>query len=92
MSMITTPVLSALLNRSPTEAFNPSRGLKQGNPISPFLFILAADGLGRLIKAKVNRKQLKGLILWGNDLPLTHQQFVDDVMLYGQETFKEEKK
>jgi len=53
MSMITMPVMSVLLNGSPTEAFNPSIGLRQGNLISLFLFILAVDGLGRLIKAKV---------------------------------------
>lgn len=91
-SMITTPVMSVLLNGSPIEAFNPSRGLMQGDPISPFMFTLATDGLGRLIKTKVNSEQLKGLRLWGNDLPLTHQQFVDDVMLYGQETLKQAKK
>ena len=64
MSMITMPVMLVLLNKSLTEAFNPSRALRQGNPISPFLFIIGVDGLGRLIKANVNSKQLKGLRLW----------------------------
>lgn len=64
MSMTTTLVLSVLLDGSPTEAFNASRGLKQGDPLSPFLFILATDGLGRQIKAKVNNEQHKGLRLW----------------------------
>jgi len=92
MSIVTIPVLSILLNGSPTEAFNATRGLRQGDPLSPFLFILTAEGLGRYIKAKVYNEQYKGLILWGNDLPLTHQQFVDDVMLYGQTTLKEARK
>lgn len=35
---------------------------------------------------------MNGLILWGNDLPLTHQQFLNDIMLYGQATLKEAKK
>lgn len=63
ITMITTPVLSILLNESPTEAFSATRGLKQGVPLSPFLFILAAEGLGRLIKAKVYSEQYKGLRL-----------------------------
>jgi len=71
--MITMLVLSILLNRSPTEAFNATRGLRQGNPLSMFLFILTTKGLGRLIKTKVYNEQYKGLRLWGNDLPLTHQ-------------------
>eukprot|EP00253_Pinus_taeda_P009744 PITA_09744 len=53
-----TPVL---LNDTCTEAFTPSHGLRQGDPLSPFLFILAAEGLGMLVKAQVSRGQLKGL-------------------------------
>eukprot|EP00253_Pinus_taeda_P015313 PITA_15313 len=63
--------------------------LSMGDPLSPFLFILAAEGLGRLVKAQVARDQLKGLRIYGNDILVTHQQFVDDVMLYGQATLKE---
>ena len=55
LSMVSTPVMSVMLNGTPTEAFNPSRGLRQGDPLSPFLFILAAEGLGRLVKAQVDR-------------------------------------
>lgn len=91
MSMITMPIMSILLNRTPIEAFNPSKGFRQGDPLSPFLFILVVDGLGRMIKARVNSGQLKRLRLWGEELPLTHQQFVDDVMLYGQANLKEAK-
>jgi len=53
--------MSILLNGSPSEAFTPSRGLRQGDPLSPFLFILAAEGLGKLIKAQVSKEQIKGL-------------------------------
>lgn len=49
-SMISSPFYSILLNGLPTMNFNPSRGLCQGNPISPFLFILAVEGLGRYLK------------------------------------------
>jgi len=89
MSMVTTPVLSIMLNGSPTEAFNATRGLKQGDPLSPFLFILAAEGLRSYINAKVRSEQYTGLRLWGNDLPSTRQQFVDNVMMYGQASLKE---
>lgn len=57
--------------------------------MSPFLFILVAEGLGRYVKEKVKRGQYTSLRMWGNDLPLTHQQFFDDIMMFRQETLKE---
>lgn len=87
--MVGTLVMSILLNDTLSEAFTPSRGLRQGDPLSPFLFILAAEGLGRLVKAQVSREQIKGLQICGEDISVSHQQFVDDVMLYGQATLKE---
>jgi len=92
MSMVTTPVLSIMLNGSPTNAFNATRGLIQGDPLSPFLFILVVEGLGRYIEEKVQSEQYIGLRLWGNDLPLTHQQFIDDIIMYGQASLKEARK
>eukprot|EP00253_Pinus_taeda_P023924 PITA_23924 len=72
---------SISVNGSPSEIFTPSRGLRQGDPLSPFLFILMMEGLGRTIKkAKVSGK-IKGLHLTENNQALTHQQFVDDTML-----------
>ena len=87
--MVSSPILSILLNDSHSEAFTPSRGLRKGDPLSPFLFILAAEGLGRLVKAQVSRDQLNRLRICGNDIPVSHQKFVDDVMLYGQAMLKE---
>jgi len=52
--MVGTLVMSILLNGSPSEAFTPSHGLRQGDPLSPFLFILAVEGLSRLVKAQVS--------------------------------------
>lgn len=89
LSMVSTPVMSVMLNGTPFEAFNPTRGLRQGDPLSLFLFILAAEGLGRLVKEQLAMEQLKGLRICGNELPITHQKFVDDVMFYGQSSLKE---
>eukprot|EP00253_Pinus_taeda_P017089 PITA_17089 len=70
-------------------AFVGDGGIRQGDPLSLFLFILAAEGLGRYIKKERAANKIKGLKLWGNELPLTHQQFVDDIMLFGEPTVKE---
>eukprot|EP00253_Pinus_taeda_P023411 PITA_23411 len=89
LSCISTPNFSILVNGTPSKTFKASRGIRQGNPISPFLFILAAEGLGRYLKQERIADNIKGLRLWGNELPITHQQFVDDIMLFGEPTVRE---
>lgn len=66
-------VFSILLNDSSTRTFNASCGLCQGNPISPFLYILDAKGLRRYLKEEARASHIRGLRLLGNDLPITHQ-------------------
>eukprot|EP00253_Pinus_taeda_P019798 PITA_19798 len=89
LSCISTPNFSILVNGTPSKTFKASRGIRQGDPISPFLFILAAEGLGRYLKQERIIDNIKGLRLWGNELPITHQQFVDDIMLFGEPTVRE---
>ena len=60
--------------------------------MSPFLFILAAEGLGHYIKSPFQLGHIKGLYLWGNDLPITHQQFVDEIKLFYQVSLHEVRK
>ena len=57
MQCVTTTTFSILLNGNPFSFFKPKRELRQGDPLSPFLFILAAKFLARLIKREtVNNK------------------------------------
>ena len=42
MSLVTTPFFNILLNGSPTKVFQPSLGIRQGDPMYQFLFILMA--------------------------------------------------
>jgi len=49
MALVTTANCSILLNGSPSRTFRPSKGLRQGYPLSSFLFILMMEGLGRAI-------------------------------------------
>jgi hypothetical protein len=49
LGLVSTTFFSILINGSPSKNFNPSRGLRQGDPLSPYLYIILAEGLGRLI-------------------------------------------
>eukprot|EP00253_Pinus_taeda_P033036 PITA_33036 len=89
MALVTSSNFSILVNGSPSKIFSPSRGLRQGDPLSPFLFILMMEGLGSSIKHAKETCKIKGLQLSENGQALTHQQFVDDTMLQGVPTIKE---
>ena len=52
MRLVTSVSFSVLFNGERLEQFNPSRGIRQGGPISPYLFLLAAEGLSCLIKSR----------------------------------------
>eukprot|EP00253_Pinus_taeda_P001588 PITA_01588 len=88
MNLINSPSFSVLLNGSPSPPFQPTRGIRQWDPLSPFLFVLMAEGLSRLLKSAVSSHALKGISLHGR-APQTHQQFVDDTMLFGHPSVKE---
>lgn len=58
---ISTVSFSILLNGSPYGFFRPKCGLRQGDPLSPFLFVMVTEVLMRLIKKEEDRGILHGL-------------------------------
>jgi hypothetical protein len=88
-SLISSSFFSILLNGTPTSTFNPSRGIRQGHTLSPFLFILMAEGLSRSIKLVVHNNFLKGIFFHNMNPPLSHTQFVDDTTLMEEPTLRE---
>jgi hypothetical protein len=81
---VCTSTASVLVNGSHTEEFHLKRGLHQGDPLSPFLFLLAAEGLNVLMTGAVNLNLFTRYSV-GAHIPtmLSHLQFADDTLLIG---------
>jgi exonuclease III len=89
LNLTSSAFFSLLINGVPSKPFSPSRGIRQGDPLSPFLFIIMAEGLSRSIHAALENNLLTGLPLHGLTPPISHSQFVDDTLLMGSPTARE---
>lgn len=75
---------SVLINGTPHGYITPSRGIRQGDPLSPYLFILCSDILSHLIRSKAQDGEIRGVRI-GNGVPaITHRQFADDSLFFCQ--------
>lgn len=59
------------------------RGIRQGDPISPFIFVIAMDYLSRLIQAAEHRGLIKGCSF--STVSISHLLFADDILLFFQD-------
>ncbi|KAL5567832.1 hypothetical protein UlMin_024407 [Ulmus minor] len=71
---------SIMINGKPRGRFGASRGLRQGDPLSPFLFILVADILGRIMDKAVSIGEVKGFKVGREEVVVSHLQFADDTL------------
>ncbi|GJR60403.1 RNA-directed DNA polymerase, eukaryota, reverse transcriptase zinc-binding domain protein [Tanacetum coccineum] len=74
---------SVLVNGSPTSEFQFHRGLKQGDPISPFLFILIMETLHLSFKRVIEANLFKGISI-NASFSISHLFYADDVVFIGE--------
>ena len=82
---------AVLVNGSAKGWVKASRGLKQGDPLSPFLFTLVADVLSRMLLRVEERNSLEGFRVSRNRIRVSHLQFADDTIFFSntrEEEFK----
>ena len=79
---------SVLVNWCPTKEFPIERGLRPGDPLSPFLFLLVVKGFNVLMNAVVEENLFHGFGIGnGNDVRLTYLQFADDALIIGEKSW-----
>ena len=71
-----------LLNGSPSKDFQAIQGLRQGDLLSPYLFILCFKILSQLMIKDGHEKEIHGVKLSGNKPLITHLTFANDIMIF----------
>ena len=79
--------ISMLVNGSPTEEFKPSRGLRQGDPMAPFLFLVVAEGLVGLVRQASKQNMLTGVKVGRREIECSMLQFADDTLFLCEDSF-----
>lgn len=86
---ISTVTYQILINGQPSSSFSPERGLRQGDPLSPYIFILCANVLSGLIHNEVNKGAIHGIKIARAAPQISHLLFADDSLLFSRANIQE---
>ncbi|XP_058727324.1 uncharacterized mitochondrial protein AtMg01250-like [Vicia villosa] len=76
-----------LVNGSPTKEFKVECGLRKGDPLSPFLFVIVAEDLTALVKKAIVIGEYEGFLINGK-CEMDILQFADDTLMIGEGNWK----
>lgn len=79
---LSSPTMRLLWIGEALEEFKPMKGVRQGDPISPYLFILCIERLFQLILITVDNKLWKPIQIAREALKLSHLAFADDLLIF----------
>lgn len=72
-----------MVNGSPSTEFSPQRGLRQGDPLAPFLFNIVAEALNGLVREAIKRNY-RGFSVGANIVEVSILQYADDTIFFGE--------
>jgi len=81
MACVTSVQYSVRFNSMKTEVFKPTSGLRQGDPLSPYLFLLVAEGLSSMLKGAEDKGELEGIKVCRDAPMISHLLFADDSLI-----------
>jgi hypothetical protein len=85
---IIAPWIAPLINGRPAKFFQASRGLRQGFPLSPVLYVIQASVLSFQLQSCLQNRVLPGIRVVPNVKDVSHAQFIDDTLLLGDANLK----
>jgi hypothetical protein len=88
MGCVSSVTFAVLVNGAPTDFFRSHRGLRQGCPLSPLLFLLVVEGLNRILKKACTNGKFKGIKVYKGVI-ISHLLFMDGVLILGADTTEE---
>lgn len=82
MGCLSSVSFSLLLNGQPSGYIIPSPGLRQGDPLSPYLFLLCAERFSETLRHAESQNSIHGLRVFMGAPPISHLLFADDTLVF----------